>query len=58
MLETAYNNYTNVNNGYDELFGYYVKYIERITPVTLQTTSCSTCPPRRTTPMYQTSDTA
>lgn len=35
MLDTAYANYTNVNNGYDALFGYYVTYIEKLVPVIL-----------------------
>lgn len=36
MLDTAYNNYTNVDNGYDEMFGYYVTYIEKIVPAVLE----------------------
>ncbi|EPS35046.1 putative alpha-1,3-glucanase [Penicillium oxalicum 114-2] len=35
MLDTAYENYTNVNSGYDALFGYYVTYIENLVPVVL-----------------------
>ena len=27
MLDTAYDNYTNVNNGYDGMFTYYVEYM-------------------------------
>lgn len=36
MLDAAYNNYTDVNNGYDETFGYYVKYIESVVPAILE----------------------
>lgn len=35
MLNTAYKNYTNVNQGYDDLFGYYVTYIEKLVPTIL-----------------------
>lgn len=35
MLDRAYGNYTDVNNGYDEMFDYYVKYIEKIIPSVL-----------------------
>ncbi|KAH0171368.1 glycoside hydrolase family 6 protein, partial [Aureobasidium melanogenum] len=35
MLDTAYDNYTSVNDGYDEEFGYYVKYIQRLVPIVL-----------------------
>ncbi|KAJ5248888.1 hypothetical protein N7468_000339 [Penicillium chermesinum] len=35
MLDTAYANYTAVNNGYDELYGYYVKYMEKLVPEVL-----------------------
>lgn len=31
-LQMAYENYTDVNNGYDEMFEYYVKYIEKVVP--------------------------
>ncbi|KAL4739555.1 glycoside hydrolase superfamily [Aspergillus similis] len=34
-LQTAYDNYTDVNNGYDEMFEYYVKYIEKVVPSVL-----------------------
>lgn len=36
MLDTAYANYTDVNNGYDDLFGYYVTYIDKLVPDILQ----------------------
>ncbi|KAJ5238541.1 hypothetical protein N7468_003160 [Penicillium chermesinum] len=36
MLQTAYDNYTDVNNGYDELFGYYVTYMENLVPTVLE----------------------
>lgn len=36
MLDTAYANYTDVNNGYDDLFGYYVTYIDKLVPNILQ----------------------
>jgi chitinase len=36
LLQTAYDNYTDVNNGYDEMFGYYVKYIEKVVPAVLE----------------------
>ena len=32
MLDTAYKNYTDVNKGYDEEFGYYIKYMEKLVP--------------------------
>ncbi|MCJ1310400.1 hypothetical protein MMC25_004064 [Agyrium rufum] len=32
MLNTAYTNYTNVNSGYDEIFRYYVTYMEKLVP--------------------------
>lgn len=32
MLDVAYNNYTAVNNGYDEMFDYYVKYMKKLVP--------------------------
>ncbi|KAL4804670.1 glycoside hydrolase superfamily [Aspergillus unguis] len=35
MLDMAYGNYTDVNNGYDEMFEYYVKYIEKVVPSVL-----------------------
>lgn len=35
MLNTAYNNYTSVNEGYDDLYGYYVTYMEKLVPVVL-----------------------
>ena len=35
MLDTAYDNYTTVNNGYDEEFGYYVTYITKLVPSVL-----------------------
>ncbi|KAJ5662800.1 hypothetical protein N7507_003531 [Penicillium longicatenatum] len=35
MLNTAYENYTDVNNGYDGMFEYYVKYIEKVVPSVL-----------------------
>ncbi|KAL3477790.1 glycoside hydrolase superfamily [Aspergillus californicus] len=35
QLQTAYDNYTDVNNGYDEMFEYYVKYIEKVVPSVL-----------------------
>jgi chitinase len=37
MLDTAYDNYTDVNNGYDDLFGYYVTYMEDMVPTILDT---------------------
>jgi chitinase len=36
MLDTAYDNYTSVNDGYDEEFGYYVKSIHNLVPGVLQ----------------------
>lgn len=36
MLDVAYQNYTDVNNGYDDLFGYYVTYMENLTPEILR----------------------
>ncbi|GAB7357175.1 hypothetical protein MBLNU459_g8166t1 [Dothideomycetes sp. NU459] len=35
MLDTAYDNYTSVNDGYDEEFGYYVTYIQKLVPTVL-----------------------
>ncbi|PYH47158.1 uncharacterized protein BP01DRAFT_381001 [Aspergillus saccharolyticus JOP 1030-1] len=35
MLDTACTNYTNVNNDYDEMFGYYVTYIIKLIASTL-----------------------
>lgn len=35
MLNTAYKNFTDVSQGYDDLFGYYVTYIEKLVPVIL-----------------------
>jgi chitinase len=35
MLDAAYGNYTSVNDGYDEEFGYYVTYIEKLVPSVL-----------------------
>jgi chitinase len=32
MLDTAYANYSNVNNGYDEMFGYYTTYMMKLVP--------------------------
>lgn len=32
ILDTALKNYTDVNNGYDEKFGYYVKYLRDMVP--------------------------
>jgi hypothetical protein len=37
MLDTAYDNYTNVNNGYDEIFTYYVQYMSDLVPQVLDT---------------------
>lgn len=37
MLNTAYDNYTNVNSGYDDLFDYYVTYMEDTVPTVLDT---------------------
>ena len=31
-MDTAYNNYTVVNDGYDKEFGYYITYMEKIVP--------------------------
>lgn len=31
-LDLAYKNYTAVNNGYDEMFDYYVKYMKKLVP--------------------------
>lgn len=36
-LNNADDNYTNVNNGYDELFSYYVTYMENLVPTILHT---------------------
>ncbi|CAD0113390.1 unnamed protein product [Aureobasidium uvarum] len=35
MLDAAYANYTSVNDGYDEEFGYYVTYIKKLVPAVL-----------------------
>lgn len=35
MLDTAYHNYTDVNNGYDDMYGYYVSYIKKVVPAVL-----------------------
>ena len=35
MFNIAISNYTNVNNGYNRLFGYYVTYIEKVVPYML-----------------------
>lgn len=35
MLDTAYDNYTSVDDGYDEEFGYYVTYIQKLVPSVL-----------------------
>lgn len=35
MLDTAYNNYTSVNDGYDKEFGYYVTYMKKLIPSVL-----------------------
>ncbi|THY23807.1 glycoside hydrolase [Aureobasidium pullulans] len=37
MLDTAYDNYTSVNDGYDEEFGYYVTYVKKLVPKVLDT---------------------
>jgi chitinase len=37
MLNVAYDNYTDINNGYDELFDYYVTYMEKLVPTILET---------------------
>ncbi|KAK5111586.1 hypothetical protein LTR85_011815 [Meristemomyces frigidus] len=37
MLDTAYANYTTINDGYDEEFGYYVTYMENLVQPTLDT---------------------
>ncbi|KAK6004282.1 hypothetical protein QM012_009132 [Aureobasidium pullulans] len=37
MLDTAYDNYTSVDDGYDEEFKYYVKSIEKLVPQVLDT---------------------
>ncbi len=36
MWDTAYANYTDINNGYDDLFGYYVTYMENLVPAMLE----------------------
>ncbi|KAJ5765052.1 glycoside hydrolase [Penicillium odoratum] len=36
MLNTSYVNYTNVNQGYDDLFSYYVTYMEDLVPEILK----------------------
>jgi len=40
MFDIAYDNYMDVNNGYDEMFGYYVTYIEKVVPACLPMPSC------------------
>lgn len=35
LLDEAYNDSDDVNNGYDETFDYYVDYIEKVVPATL-----------------------
>ncbi|KAI0191619.1 hypothetical protein F4808DRAFT_476023 [Astrocystis sublimbata] len=35
LVDKSYKDYNDVNNGYDEMWGYYVKYIEKIVPDTL-----------------------
>jgi hypothetical protein len=35
-LDRAYDNYTKVDNGYDEMFDYYVKYMEKLVPSVLE----------------------
>jgi chitinase len=37
MLDTAYDNYTSVNDGYDQEFDFYVTYIEKLVPRVLDT---------------------
>ena len=37
MFDTAYANYTDVNNGYDDQFGYYVTYMQKLVPAVLDT---------------------
>jgi chitinase len=37
MLDTAYDNYTSVNDGYDNEFKYYVTSIEKLVPQVLKT---------------------
>ncbi|KAJ5279772.1 hypothetical protein N7478_005144 [Penicillium angulare] len=37
MLNTAYDNYTDVNSGYDGLFEYYVDYMDDLVPTVLET---------------------
>jgi hypothetical protein len=36
ILDMAYTNYTDINNGYDAMFGYYVTYIEHLVPEILK----------------------
>jgi chitinase len=36
MLDTTYANYTDVNNGYDDVFGYYVTYMKKLVPLILE----------------------
>ncbi|KAI1080982.1 hypothetical protein F5B20DRAFT_579808 [Whalleya microplaca] len=36
MLNVAYSNYTDVDNGYDDMFGYYVSYITKLVPSILE----------------------
>jgi len=35
MLDAAYDHYNSVNDGYDEEFGYYVTYIQKLVPSVL-----------------------
>ncbi|KAJ3557281.1 hypothetical protein NPX13_g9959 [Xylaria arbuscula] len=35
LMDAAYNDYEDVNNGYDEVFDYYVDYIEKVVPAVL-----------------------
>lgn len=35
-LDMAYDNYTEVDNGYDEMFEFYVKYMEKLVPSVLE----------------------
>ena len=36
MWDTTYANYTNINRGYDALFGYYVTYMMKLVPAVLE----------------------
>lgn len=36
LLDDAWDAYNDVNNGYDEMFDYYVKYIEKVVPSVLE----------------------